>query len=259
MSRRTLWWAVALLTGVVVALISAVGILGSLARQSFAGSDLYVMPVTQLAVNSSSGSITVVPGPAGRVTVTQNLHWATTRPAVAVDRRGGAITVSVDCGGYGMVSAWDCSADVTIQVPPQTSVLTVDESGTTAVQRLSGPLDLQTASGSLELDAVSGPVQALVDSGSVEGDSLRSSTVAVQADSGSIDLGFSTPPKGVQTRVGSGSIDVAVPQGSHYRVTGGASSGGSWDVAEGLNTPSATGTIYATSGSGSVDIDYSSR
>jgi hypothetical protein len=259
MTSRALWRGVALLTGALLALVAAVGMLRELAQESYTGRQSYAMPVSQLTVDSSAGNITVEPGPVGRVTVIQSLHWATTRPSVTVVPHGGTMTLDIDCGEYGMVSDWGCSADVTVEVPPQTSVVSDDDAGITDVQRLSGELDLQSGVGVIRLQGVSGQVQATVGSGEVEGEGLRSATVLAGTDSGDVQLSFGRAPQRVQVDDGSGAVGVYLPPGSRYRVTGGCSPDGSWDVAAGLQDASAAGSVGATCGSGSVDIGYASR
>jgi hypothetical protein len=258
-TRRALWRSVALLTGVLLALVSAVGMLRGLAQESYTGHRSYAMPVSQLTVDSSAGNITVVPGPVGRVTVIQRLHWATTRPSVTVVPHGDTMTLGIDCGEYGPVSDWGCSADVTVEVPPQTSVVSDDDAGTIDVQRLSGALDLQSGGGVIRLQGVSGQVQATAGSGEVLGEGLLSATVVAGTDSGDIQLTFSRPPQRVQAEDGSGSVGLHLPPGSRYRVSGGCSPDGSWDVTTGLQDASAVGSIGATCGSGSVDIVYAAR
>jgi Putative adhesin len=253
--RRRAWLVVALVTGLVVALVSGLGVVNKLAQQGYSGFAVYRQQVDTLAVDADSGSVTVRPGPPGEVTVRQNLQWVTVRPTVRVGHDGGTLTVSVRCDDHGLLAELGCSADLTILVPPQTALTSTGASGDLTVQRLSGSLNLGTSSGDIVLDQVSGPVQIVSDSGNLDAEGLRCVRFQARTGSGPVHAVFAAPPQQVQVTSDSGPVDLGLPRGSGYRLSG-RSDSGPRNVDETLSDATATATITVNTTSGPVSIGY---
>ncbi len=254
-SHRRAWLAVALVTGLLVAVVTGAGLVNRVARQTYSGSAVYRDAISALSVANDDGDITVQPGRSGEVTVSQQLDWDTVRPIVRVDRSGGTLRVNVRCDGEGPLGSLGCHADLTILVPPQTGLTSVSESGTVTVQRLAGPLDLRSTSGDIQLDAVSGPVQAATSSGPINGTGLRSGRLTARSDSGPVTVDFAAAPSQVGVDTDSGPVEVDLPRATRYRVTG-TSGSGPRDITAALTDPTAPATITANTDSGPVTVDY---
>jgi len=252
--RRRAWLAVALVTCLVVALATGLGLLPRLVQQTYSGSTVYRQRISALTVSADATGVVVRAGPAGEVTIRQDLSWTTARPRVRVDRNGGTLTVAVQCGD-GLLAQFGCDAELTILVPPQTALTSTGSSGDLTVQWLSGPLNLHTGSGGIQLDEVSGAVQAVTDSGTIGGEGLRSAQFQARSGSGPVDAIFTLPPQRVRISTGSGPVDLGLPRGSSYRL-GGSSTSGPRDVDESLADASAGDSITVDTTSGPVDIGY---
>ncbi len=253
MNRRRAWQALALTTGLVVALISGLLWLNDVVQQRYDHTSVYRQPLTSLTVGATSAAVEIDQGPVGQVTVVQQLTWTGTRPTVEIDRAPGTMRIVVECDDYGLISEFGCGAQLRIEVPPSASVTVNSGSGQITARQLAGPLNVQSDSGDIELDGVTGRVQALTTAGPINGNGLLSSDVDAESSSGPIDLVFAGAPLRVRAKTTSGPIQLDLPQGSHYRVSGGSTSGPR-DVQNGLDAPSAAGSIRADSTSGPVDI-----
>ncbi|MHA6759828.1 DUF4097 family beta strand repeat-containing protein [Streptacidiphilus sp. PAMC 29251] len=238
--RRRLWWALAAVTGLVVASLTGATLVSRIATQHSSGSYTSAHPLTLLRIDAGRGAVAIEAGPAGQLVLRQDLGWVTSRPRVERHWDGDTLAVTVICpGAGGPLVLLGCQADVRIQVPAGTPVDAESTSGALTVSGLSGALDL---------DSASGPIQ---------GNDLRSALAQVRSASGPISLTFADAPHQVTARTSSGPIDIDVPRGDHYRATAQSDSGPA-SVDDGLDTPTAADTLTATSDSGPVDIAYRS-
>ena len=254
MNRRRAWQLLALTTGLVVALTTSVLWLRGVVQQQYDHTSVYQQQLTSLTVYATSADVEIDQGPAGQVTVAQQLTWTATRPTVEIDRAPGSMRIVVQCDDYGPISSFDCGVQLRIEVPPTASVTANSDSGDITARQLAGPLNLQSDSGDVELDRVSGRATVLTTSGPINGNGLLSSDVDTESSSGPVDLGFTGVPLRVLAKTTSGPIELDLPPGSHYRVSG-SSTSGPRDVQNGLDDPSAAGSVRADSTSGPVDID----
>ncbi len=253
MNRRRAWQALALVNGLVVALVSGLMWLSGFVQQHYHHTSVYRQQLTSLTVGATSAAVEIDQGPVGQVTVAQQLTWTGTQPTVEIDRAPGTMRIVVECDDHGLMSDFGCGAQLQIVVPPSASVTVSSDSGQIIARQLAGPLNVQSDAGDIELDGVSGRVQALTTAGPINGNGLLSGDVDAESSSGPIDLGFVGVPLRVRAKSTSGPITVNLPPGSHYRVSGGSTSGPR-DVQNGLDDPSAVGSIRADSTSGPVDI-----
>ncbi|MDF9813134.1 DUF4097 family beta strand repeat-containing protein [Streptomyces sp. SPB162] len=254
----------------VVAVISALFIVSPMAVETWAyfgahrpgpSQSLELPPrgrVERLQVDAGSASVTVRPGPAGQVRVTQTLIWSTTKPQVRKVWDGGILKVQAECSDWWSLTGLGCSVKLEFVVPPEIEIQVGGTSGSTDVRGTTGRLDLTSTSGSTTLTDVGGTVWARTGSGTIEGTGLSSRTANVAAHSGSLDLAFASPPDKVTAKVGSGSVTIGVPPGSRYQVVG-RSGSGSREYATGLEESASPRIIDATAGSGSVDVVYAER
>jgi hypothetical protein len=255
--RRRLWWVLALVTAVTVALTTGGSMVGRLVSQATTASGSYTDGVTMLDLDVTAGSVEINPGPPGVVKVSQEINWTSTKPTVDVreDQVTHTLRIHASCDSFGPFSAWGCGVGLRITAPPQTVVRTVTRSGSVFVDGLTGPLDLTTTSGSITVQDVTGNLQATTSSGAISGQGLRSASAVAETGSGSMDLTFAVAPKHLEAGTGSGSIDLIVPRNSHYRVNQNTGSGHT-DVAQGLDDSASPNLLSLSVGSGVADVEY---
>jgi hypothetical protein len=257
--HRTAW--------LVVAVVSALLIMAPMAVETWAyfgahrpepSRSLELPPagrVERLQVDAGSASVSVRPGPAGQVGVVQTLTWSTTKPQVRKVWDGGVLKVQAECSDWWSLTGLGCTVKLEFAVPPEIEIQIVGGSGSTDVRGTTGRLDLTATSGSTTLTDVGGTIWARTGSGTIQGTRLTSRTANVGANSGSLDLAFTSAPQKVTAKVDSGSVLIGVPPGSHYQVVGHSGSG-SREYAGGLQASASPRIIDATAGSGSVDVVY---
>lgn len=255
-AARWAWTAVAGCGALAVAAAVGIPAYSRAVEQSATASWSAAHPITAVDAVVGDGSLNVVPGASGRVSLTENLSWHSAKPIVTETWAGDVLKIAVSCTpGSGLASVDDCGARLNLTVPAATAVTATSGSGTFALERMTGPVDLQAGSGSITLDSVSGPVEAVTTSGSIFGGNLTGPSFTARAGSGSVTLGFAVPPRTVEVTTGFGSVAMTVPPGSHYRVTAVSDSGMS-ATDPGLQAPGATATITAHADSGSISVQY---
>ena len=257
--KRMLWWIVALLTALAVASATGMVLVGKLARRDATSGWTSSHPISLVRITAVGGTFEVDGGSTGgRVTVRQDLRWVTAKPVVRYSWDGDTLVVAVSCSGGSLLGPLNCQANVRLQVPAGTAVDSVSGSGPVVVNGVSGAVNLRSRSGPLTLSNVSGPVTLWSSSGPIEADGLRSATAAAHSSSGPLSLNFTGAPQSVKADSASGPIDIVLPRNTRYQVTASSRSGPPPSVDKGLDDPSSTGTVSATSRSGPVDIAYGS-
>lgn len=252
--RRRLWRILALVTGVLVASTTGVLLVEAMALQHSSNDYAAARPVAAVEIDNSGGAVEVGAGPAGLVTMHQQLGWVLERPIVQRSWDHDTLKLTVVCPSRGALVGMGCQAEVRLRVPVGTAVHSLASTGDTTVTGLSGRLDLRSYSGTTTLRDVSGPVTVSSTSGPIQGDRLRSAQIRAQSLSGPVSLTFADPPSGVTASSSFGPVDVGVPRGAHYRVA--EHSNGPTSLDDGLDDPTATRTITADSRQGPVDVSY---
>ncbi|MFE9534099.1 DUF4097 domain-containing protein [Streptomyces sp. NPDC006691] len=212
-------------------------------------------PVTAVEVDAGVSAITVTSGPVGHVTVNGRLTWAMKRPVVEQTWDGDTLKLKTRCTGFVDRYLQNCQVDLDLAVPAGVGLTVHSGSGETTVRDLTGPVDLHGGSGGIKLYGLKGPVKASVGSGELRAVQLASPNASLEAGSGTIEADFATAPQYLKARTGSGSVDLTVPQGARYRVTG-QSGSGSRSVQDDLIDKGSDRVIDANTGSGSVNIGY---
>lgn len=210
-SSKVLWWIAGGVVGIVG--VAAVGIFGwgVLTTQTTTQAKTYRQPITALHVDGDAASVSVTAGAPNQVLtrraaeVTQG--WT---PTVTEAWSGTVLRVTLRCPSS--VFGRKCRIAYDVTVPPGTVVDVRTDSGKLAVRDLSGKVTMSTSSGELRASGLSGPLTVRADSGEIKATALRSPNVHVTADSGSVALGFSAPPKSVNVSVDSGSVGITVPR-----------------------------------------------
>jgi len=254
---RPVWLGVAAVTALLVITVSGSEAWGLLLSSHHTQDLVLRHRVSAVRIAAGPAEVALSPGPAGQVMIHQELSWVWRRPVVTESWAGDVLTVGVLCG----TPAWlakplRCSVRLDVSVPPTVSVAAGVTSGAIEARDLTGPVDLSATSGLVSLRRLRGSVRAQATSGMISGSGLRSAEVTAVTDSGLVEMQFAAPPVRVTARAASGALDLTVPRGTRYRVTGGSGSGDRSGIDPALVDPSAPRSIDASTDSGPVSIRY---
>jgi hypothetical protein len=221
-----------------------------LARHQFRDDVTYQVAVTEINVNTGSGSVKVRPGGGQSVVVRRHIWYGAKRPGqtssidgttlkvtgctgncsvdyditapAGVKITGGSGSGDIDVMNVSTVSVKLGSGDV--QVHHATgSVSAETDSGDIHVVDVQGAASTRTGSGDVTLTDVAGDVLVDTSSGDLNGTGLRGRTIA-HAGSGDLTLRMSDA-QDVTAKTGSGDLVVTVPSGQHFRVDASTGSG----------------------------------
>jgi hypothetical protein len=225
-------------------------------------------PVAAVSVlTEGHGDVVVEAGTGPDVTVDSTARGAFYAPHLNTSVEADTIRVSGGCD-----NDWfdRCHAEITVRVPPGTSVdiragsgdvdvsgvsgdvRLVTASGDVTASDLGGTADLRTSSGDVDVHDLSGDAVLRSGSGDVAADGLTSDTARARTGSGDVDLLFSAAPRHVDAETGSGDVSLLVPRSARYAVDAETSSG---DRVIGVPTSSrASHVLRARTGSGDVTV-----
>lgn len=213
-----------------------------------------------LQVTQAAGSRLRLSGKARYSLIRSDVTWHTTPSGVAVSPRchfflgicSFSLHAVVPAGKHTVLS--DGSGDLALD--RLTGPVTVESgSGNVRANVLTGTVSLRTGSGNITAGALSGPrVRLKADSGNIAIDGLGSLDVVVTAGSGNISLTFTKVPARVRVSDSSGNVTVALPRGVRYQVNAATDSG--TRVVSVLQTSAPDHVITVTDGSGNVSVTY---
>jgi len=244
----------------------------------------------QARVTSSSGDLTVRPGPGRRIVVRGHLSGSFARPAFSYQSTAAGLALDPRC----RAPAGACRLELGVTVPAgfpvsvseafgelgaqglRGTIALSDNSGDLTASRLTGTVRLANSLGTLtasrlagriQLDNNSGDIQAagltgdtrLQDSfGTIAVTGLDAADVVARNNSGDISLTFTKVPRKVNVTDSFGSITLVLPPGTAtYRVRT-RDSFGTTDVSV-PQSPSARNSITASNNSGDITIVTNSR
>ena len=252
--RRWIWAIVALVTATV--LISPLALLAGLKpaqHHEYGPVTVYHRAVTAIQVSAPGDAVAITAGRAGQVSVASTMAWLVTKPAISEMWHGTTLAVTVRCPAPGPFES--CSASLIVHVPAAAEVRAAVGTGSAAVTGMAGPVRVTATSGSLVLANLNGPLWATATSGSIAGmTGLNSANLTADVGSGSLALGLDSAPTSLSLTVGSGSGQVTVPLGTHYRID--AEPGNAVHVSPGMSSADAASQIAAEAGSGTLTIEY---
>jgi hypothetical protein len=252
--RRWIWVSAAVLTALVAVPPFALRIwLKADIQHETVPVPVAARPVTALQVDSPGGSVDISRGTGRRVTISSTAAWLVRKPVVVQAWHGRTLRVSAACPRLNPFE--DCQESLVVQVPAGLTVQLDVGTGSVSAAGLTGPLHLTATTGAFMLTDVRGPVWASVTSGSMTAQGLLSARLHASARSGSLELGFDSPPQLLALTVGSGSASVTVPPGTRYRVSVRAPPD-SVHLQPGLGGGTPAQVITAAVGTGSLEIWY---
>ncbi|GLX06332.1 lipoprotein [Microbispora sp. NBRC 16548] len=185
--------------------------------------------VARLVVVGGAGDIVISEAAGNVVTVSETLHWSSSKPTTEHHVDGDALVMTYDCP-----HAMDnCSVDYKVHVPKGMRT------------------ELETGSGDIHLRALSNPIKVKVGSGNLEGAGLTGTDLTVEAGSGDTTLKYATAPDSIDLLTGSGTAKITLP-GGPYDVDAEAKSG---DVTVSVTTDqNSPHKVVARAGSGDVSL-----
>ncbi|MCC9310417.1 hypothetical protein LN042_25675 [Kitasatospora sp. RB6PN24] len=156
-------------------------------------------PVRTLVVQGETGSINVVGG-GDAVTVTEHQDYRDQQPATTHQLSAdGTLTLAYHCH--------ECGVGYDIRVPAGTVVKLTEQTG------------------EVDLTGLTADVQAGTGTGRIRAVGLAGAKAELHTGTGSVSASFTGTPAVVDTRTGTGSIDITVPKGAGYTVQAGAQTG----------------------------------
>jgi hypothetical protein len=193
-----------------------------------------------LALNNGNGSVEIVNGPAGQISVVAHKHIflgdASQLPIhykLSDDQK--TLTISVDDGtGFCLFCFGAGSVDFEVTVPSQANLDVHTGNGSLSATGISGQISLDSGNGSIAANNLSGPLTLRTGNGSITAAQANASgSSTLKTGNGSITFSGSLERHGTYLfTTGNGSIDLTLP--------------GTADVQ-----------IFASTGNGSVDSDFS--
>jgi hypothetical protein len=247
-------------TWVLVGSIFTVGTLGFGTVQAVAGlahEERDVRTVVREAVRvvdvEVDGSITVVGGSAGPITIDERVSRGLQAPKRSVRVDGDRLTVRGTCSAFPQTF---CSDDVTLRVP--SSVRVVADGLGIRVSGVRGGAQLESHGDDVTVESVAGAVRLRSHGGSVSAIALRAATVDADSSGGDVELAFARSPQHVDASSSGGDVNVVLPDRPvAYRVETSASGGSAGS--EIRTDPTSPRLIRATSSGGDITIRYADR
>ncbi len=167
-------------------------------------------------VGNDGGSVRVVATDGDEVVVRAEISEGLRATGERQEVVGDVLELRASCPNFG--SEW-CGVSYELQVPRDLALVVRADSGSVDVTGMTGVVDVDADNGSIELTGLRGTIRASTDNGRVEGFDLRSQSVTVDSDNGSVTLEFAEAPTTVMATTDNGSVEVVVPDdGEAYRV-----------------------------------------
>ncbi len=204
--------------------------------------------LTTVDVGNSSGSVRVVATDGDEVVVRAEISEGLRATGERQEVVGDVLELRATCPNFG--SDW-CGVSYELQVPRDLALVVRADNGSVDVTGMTGVVDVNADNGSVELTGLSGTIRASTDNGRVEGFDLRSQSVTVDSDNGSVTLEFTEAPTTVTATTDNGSVEVVVPDdGAAYRVDVQSDNGSETD--EVLEDPASPRSITIRTDNGSA-------
>lgn len=160
-------------------------------HQRSVGYDVAAAGVRTVAVDSSTGSVTIVPG-GSAIGVTEHWVYRGAAPRTSHVAAGGTLTLRSTCR--------DCQVDYTVRMP------------------VADALRVDLGTGRVRLTGLTGAVTVSDETGDVTASGLGSSEAVLTTETGNVSAGFETAPETLRAGTATGDVRLTVPGGSTYAV-----------------------------------------
>jgi hypothetical protein len=200
---------------------------------------------TRLVIHDTSSALQVVPWNGPGIEARRWLSGTAAQPG----HSSWTLQLGIDCSGL----VFSCGSRFQVAVPPGMAVTVNSGANTVTVSGLSAPVTVNGNQGGVNVRGVSGPLQVSTGSGSVIATAIRSSTVQVTANQGSVDISFAAAPRSATVKCSTGNATVRVPTTGHrYHVL--VSSGTGNASSKAPDDPQAGSIVQVSSGNGDATV-----
>lgn len=207
----------------------------------------------EIALDISSGGVTVVTGDSNTVGVSYTEHYQLRKPTVSATQVGAGLQLKARCPGVFFSN--NCDINYTLTVPSSAKMTIHTGNGGVRIADLTGVVSLNTGNGGISLTNVGGDVQARTGNGGVHAIGLRSSTFQVHTGNGGVNLQWATAPMSVSVTSGNGGVQLNVPSGTGpYRVDVSSGNGGREVTVP--TSANAAASIVVHTGNGGIRVGY---
>jgi hypothetical protein len=204
--------------------------------------------VQTLVVNDHVGSVHVIGGDSGRVSVTEHLTFRHTSPVTTHRASAGTLTLDSRCPALET-----CSVGYDVTVPRAVTVRVSDNVGTIRLESLSGQVTAHTNAGDIDLGSVSGPIDVTGRAGSILGQNVSSVHATLRLSAGRIDVTFSAVPTAITATTDVGSVNLRLPGNVPYAINTSVSVGST--AVSVTRNPASPHSITASTRTGSITIE----
>jgi hypothetical protein len=208
----------------------------------------------RVEVDVSAGRITVEASADGSASLTAETEAALFASAdVSHEVVDGRLVVSGDCDrGIWLVGGFNCSTDVTLQVPADVDVVATSSAGAVTARGLTGGADVRSSAGRVRVEDHSGALRAHSSAGGVTVTGLSSDDAEITSSAGGVEVTAVTPPAALLASSSAGGVTVTLPGDVAYNLEADTSAGSTTvDVA---TDPSSPYRVEARSSAGSVTV-----
>lgn len=252
MSRRVWGWGLVggLLAVTLVAwgTWSTISLLGRSVRTEHTS---YEQPIAVVDIRAA-GSIRVIEGAPGRISVTERIERSLVAPRRSADVVGDRLVLRSECRS---VFSTFCTVSYDVEVPPGTALKLRSEVGGIRVSDVDGEIDAVSTAGSVSVVAGSGNVDLHSSAGGVRVIDRQADRIGASSTAGAVTVEAASPPAAVEASSSAGSVTVVVPPDeTTYAVDASTDAGGT--KIQIRTDPQAQRTISAHSSAGDVTVRY---
>jgi hypothetical protein len=174
----------------------------------------YRQPVTGIDIDLglSNSSVTLISGPPGAVTVRRQITWSRAKPVPEEQIIGRTMQIRSRCPRIVFRPAGPCRADLTVEVPPGTTVRAEVAAGRIHAEQLTGDVELITYGGDITVSGIRGGLRASSVGGNITGSDLAGAETEAKTEWGDVDLRFAAAPTLAQATADTGDVSIAVPR-----------------------------------------------
>jgi hypothetical protein len=170
-----------------------------------------------VVVRTNSGSVNVVgDSRSGPVAIEARPSYQRVAPVLSRKVTGGVLTVSALCPSRSVRQL--CAVTLQLSLPPGIPVTASTNLGSVGINNMTGAVKATDNLGPIALFGLAGPVTATDNLGAIRGYDLRSRHVTMSDQLGAIGVSFASVPDLVQATDQNGSVTIAVPTSTTYRV-----------------------------------------
>ncbi|HLU59503.1 MAG TPA: DUF4097 family beta strand repeat-containing protein [Pseudonocardia sp.] len=192
----------------------SVGLLSEMVTGTVERSDSFTTATDRLVVDAD-GDVTIGPSDDGRVHVRTIVGHGLDEPEIVQESTPSGVRLTARCRGFLAVR---CDVTHEVAVPPAFEVVVDGADGDVTASGLSGPLTVDRSHGDITVTEVAGPLDLRSNTGEIIAEAVRAPVVRAATDVGDVRLELLVVPQSADLVSETGEVDLAVPDGTAYRV-----------------------------------------